>query len=162
MQKSYRRAAISRRETMRLIGASAGLLAGAAGSNPFGDATAAAASSPHVEALHPEKNLIDVAPDMAPGIASDLAKLTAENFERLVGESFAVDQYQVTLRRVRRGPKSGSGFRNQFALVFKLPHAVPIGSEVLPVTHPAIGRHDLLVTQTADAVDGTVLEICFS
>lgn len=160
MQKSYRRAPISRRETMRLIGASAGLLAGASAPNPFG--TAAAASSPHVDAVHLEKNLIDVAPGVAQGITPDMAKLTAENFERLVGESFAVGQYHVTLRRARRGPKSGSGFRNQFALVFKVPHALPIGSEVLPVTHPAVGRHDLLVTQTADAIGGTVLEICFS
>jgi hypothetical protein len=32
----------------------------------------------------------------------------------------------------------------------------------LAVAHPAIGRHDLLVTQVLDGADGTALEVCFS
>ena len=52
--------------------------------------------------------------------------------------------------------------RQQFAITFELPRDVPIRSEVLPVSHPAIGRHDLLVTQVIDTVDKTALEICFS
>ncbi len=50
--------------------------------------------------------------------AQDLAKLAAEHFEPLVGETFTIGGNEVTLRGVRRGPKTGSRFRKQFAVVF--------------------------------------------
>jgi FG-GAP-like repeat len=70
--------------------------------------------------------------------------------------------YQVTLRDVHRRGRTASRFREQFALVFALPHEVPITSELLSVAHPKMGRHDLLVTQILDGAGGTALEICFS
>ena len=94
-------------------------------------------------------------------MTQDLATLAAEHFEPLVGETFTIGEYQVTLRDVRR-QKIRSRFREQFSITFKVPRDLPIRSERLPVAHPAIGRHDLLVTQILDAADGTALEICFS
>jgi hypothetical protein len=143
----------------RLLGAAAGL-AGAAVTNLFGGGVTAAAALPYADAIFPEKSLVNATQDL---VTQDLAKLAAGHFEQLVGESFTVGQYQVTLRQVRRRQhKSSARFREQFALVFKGPQALPIGSEVLPVTHPAIGRHGLLVTQTVGEINGTALEICFS
>jgi hypothetical protein len=96
--------------------------------------------------------------DMTP----DLAKFAPEHFEPLVGDVFKIGEYQVTLREVHRRGRTASRFREQFALVFALPHEVPITSELLPVAHPKMGRHDLLVTQILDGAGGTALEICFS
>lgn len=90
-----------------------------------------------------------------------LAKLSAEHFEPLVGERFTVGDDTLTLSDVRRGLKSRAGFRQQFALTFNALRDVPAPTDVLPVSHPAIGRHDLLVTQINGPV-GTALEICFS
>ncbi|HUD88300.1 MAG TPA: hypothetical protein VMR17_17805 [Xanthobacteraceae bacterium] len=170
MQKSNRRTTISRRDTMRRLLGAAASLAGAAVTNPFGGGAAAAAALPYAGATFPEKSLVNETQDLLTQdlvtqdlVTQDLAKLAAGHFEQLVGESFTVGQYQVTLRQVRRRQhKSGARFREQFALVFKGPQALPIGSEVLPVTHPAIGQHGLLVTQTVGEINGTALEICFS
>jgi hypothetical protein len=175
MQKSNRRTTISRRDTMRRLLGAAASLAGAAVTNPFGGGAAAAAALPYAAATFPEKSLVNETQDLLTQdlvtqdlvtqdlVTQDLAKLAAGHFEQLVGESFTVGQYQVTLRQVRRRQhKSGARFREQFALVFKGPQALPIGSEVLPVTHPAIGQHGLLVTQTVGEINGTALEICFS
>jgi hypothetical protein len=95
-------------------------------------------------------------------MTQDLAKLAAEHFEPLVGETFTVGEFQLILRDVRRKQKMTSRFREQFAITFKAPRDLPIRSELVSVAHPAIGRHDLLVTQIFDDVDGTALEICFS
>jgi hypothetical protein len=158
MQKSNRRTTISRRDTMRRLLGAAASLAGAAVTNPFGGG--AAAALPYADAIYPEKSLVNGTQDL---VTQDLANLAVGHFEPLVGERFTVGQYQVTLRQVRRRQhKSGARFREQFALVFKAPRALPIGSEVLPVTHPALGRHGLLVTQTVGEINGTALEICFS
>jgi hypothetical protein len=96
------------------------------------------------------------------GMTQDLANLAPEHFEPLIGHTFTIGDHQVTLRDVRRRGRTTSRFREQFSLLFSLPHEIPIGSEVLPVSHPAIGRRDLLVTQVIDGAEGTAIEICFS
>jgi hypothetical protein len=146
MNTSAPTTAISRRNAIRLLAAAA---------------FAAAAAMPRGQADQPEKGSANMPHDIA---KQDLSKLAAEHFEPLVGETFTVGSYQLTLRDVRRGIKTSSRFRHQFAITFKVPHgrALPIRSELLPVAHPAIGRHDLLVTQILDESDGTALEICFS
>jgi hypothetical protein len=95
-------------------------------------------------------------------MTQDLAEFAPEHFEPLIGDVFKIGEYQVTLRDVHRRGRTASRFREQFALVFALPHEVPITSELLPVAHPKMGRHDLLVTQILDGAGGTALEICFS
>jgi hypothetical protein len=150
MTQSNRCATISRREAIRLFAATAAAVTGGVVMNPLCGAARAAASV----AAHPEKGSVQM--------TQDLAQLAAEHFEPLVGETFTIGQYQVTLRDVRRRRTTGSRFREQFALVFTAPHDPSIRSELLPVAHPAIGRYDLLVTQIIDDIDGTVLEICFS
>src|ERR1700691_4584990 len=108
MQKSNRRTTISRRDTMRRLLGAAGSLAGAAVTNPFGGgaaaAAAAAAALPYEGATFPEKSLVNGTKDLLTQdlVTQDLAKLAAGHFEQLVGESFTVGQYQVTLRQVRR------------------------------------------------------------
>jgi Domain of unknown function (DUF6916) len=153
MAGSNRRVTISRRDAIRLFAVTAGVVSGAVAAKAFrGPASAGAAVPP--DAVHSEKGLVTM--------TQDLAKLAAEQFEPLVGETFTVGQYRLTLRDVRRSHKIGSRFREQFAIVFRAPSGLSIRSELLPVAHPAIGRHDLLVTQIMDDMDGTALEICFS
>jgi hypothetical protein len=154
MNESNRHATISRRDAIRLLAVTAAVVTGAVVTNSFPGAARAGVPMPRGDADRPEKGLAEM--------TQDLAQLAAEHFEPLVGETFTVGQYQVTLRDVRRRHKIGSRFREQFALVFKAPQGLPIRSELLPVAHPAIGRYDLLVTQIIDDIDGTALEICFS
>jgi hypothetical protein len=141
----------SRRDAMKLLTA-------AALSGTFVAASPAAAEAPTqravFDAIHLEKGPIDM--------TQDLAKLAPEHFEPLIGHTFTIGDHQVTLRDVRRRGRTTSRFREQFSLLFSLPHEIPIGSEVLAVSHPALGRCDLLVTQVIDEAEGTALEICFS
>jgi len=153
MKESDRPGHISRRDTIRLLPMSATLVAGAgavtASSIPC--AAWAAVSASCETTAHSGRDSADT--------AQDLAKLAAEHFEPLVGETFTIGDNAVTLRNVRRGPKTGSAFREQFAVVFDAPQQLSIPSGPLLVSHPAIGRHDLLVSQI---IDGRALEICFS
>jgi hypothetical protein len=144
---------ISRRDAIRLLAAAGTLVAGLVLAGSLRGAAAAQGAVPRRAAAHLEKGLANM--------THDLAKLTAEHFEPLVGETFTIGEYQVTLRDVRR-QTIRSRFREQFSITFKVPRDLPIRSERLSVTHPAIGRHDLLVTQILDGADGTALEICFS
>lgn len=99
-----------------------------------------------------------------PGSAAtvrDLAKLAADHFEPLVGQTFTIGDNRTTLRSVHRGRNTGTGFRRQFAVVFDAPENLSMRSETLPVSHPAVGGHDLLVTQIIAGSDCTALEICF-
>jgi len=93
---------------------------------------------------------------------ADVGELAAEHFEPLLGEEFTVGGHAATLRSVRRGPATPSRFREQFAVVFDAPRELPIASEPTPVAHPAIGQHDLFVTQMVGGHDRSALEICFS
>lgn len=96
----------------------------------------------------------------SPPTVSDLAKLTAEHFEPLVGQTFMVGTNALTLKKVRRGPNSGPQFRQQFGIVFDAPQWLPFHSETMPVSHPALGRHDLLATQVG--IERGKVEICFA
>jgi hypothetical protein len=142
------RTTTSRREAVQLLVAAA--LSGGAVVSPV----AAAIRRPAFDAIPLEKGLVDM--------AQDLANLAPEHFEPLIGHTFTIGEHEVTLRDVRRRGRTTSRFREQFSLVFSLSHEVPIRSELLPVSHPAIGRCDLLVTQVMDDAQGTALEICFS
>jgi hypothetical protein len=141
----------SRRDAMKLLSA-------AALSGTFVPASPAAAEAPTqravLDAIRLERGSIDM--------TQDLAKLAPEHFEPLIGHTFTIGDHQVTLRDVRRRGRTTSRFREQFSLLFSPPHQIPIGSEVLAVSHPALGRCDLLVTQVMDEAEGTALEICFS
>jgi hypothetical protein len=141
----------SRRDAVRLL-ATAAIFGGAFVTASL-DAAEAAIRRTAIDVVELENGLVDM--------TKDLANLAPEHFEPLIGDTFTIGAYQVTLRDVRRRGPTTSRFREQFALVFSLPHEVPIGSEVLPVSHPAIGQCDLLVTQVIDEVQGTALEICF-
>jgi hypothetical protein len=92
--------------------------------------------------------------------APQLADLTAEHFEPLVGQGFTVGDSVMTLRQVRRGHDSGAQFRQQFGIVFDAPRQ-PTQSEVLPLAHMALGRHDVLVSPVG-AGSGASLEIYFA
>jgi hypothetical protein len=93
---------------------------------------------------------------------SDLAKLTAEHFEPLVGQTFVVGANSLTLQKVRRGRNSGAEFRQQFGIVFHAPQPLPFHSQTMQVSHPALGRHDLLATQIGNGFDPGKVEICFA
>lgn len=90
-----------------------------------------------------------------------LTRFAAEHFEPLAGQAFMVDGHRVKLRAIRRGPATPSRFRDQFALSFSAPPAPSIASGLVSVAHPAIGRHDMLVTEVIDG-PGRTLEICFA
>jgi len=141
-------ATISRRDAIRLIAATpasgavfASSLPGVASATILASAKAGAGALPHGSTA----------------AMQGLAKLTAAHFEPLVGETFSIGGDRLTLTEVRRGPASGAPFRQQFALTFNAPRH-SMSSDIVPVSHPAIGRHDLHVAQVARAE----LEICFS
>ncbi|WP_298604036.1 hypothetical protein [uncultured Sphingorhabdus sp.] len=94
-------------------------------------------------------------------MTTELRDLTAEHFEALIGETFEIDGQKTVLRSVRRGPPTPSRFRDQFALTFDTPANTKIRSDVVSVIHPAVGEHNLLVTQVIHSVQPTALEICF-
>lgn len=142
----------SRRDVSRLM-AAAMLTGGAAALGVISVADAAVPALPSGTFIHPNKGLMHM--------TNDLAKLSAEHFDALIGERFAIGDQTLTLRSVRRGPETPSRFREQFSLTFDIPNGSAIRSEVLPVAHPAIGAHQLLVTQVMDSVHPTSLEICF-
>jgi hypothetical protein len=122
--------------------------------SPPPSAKAASTTIPAGYLRHPQKGLVRM--------TSDLAKLDADHFESLVGQVFKIGDGQATLRTVRRGPETPGKFRDQFSLMFETPEGLRMGSEVVTVEHPAIGRQDLLVTQVMDGAKGTALQICFS
>lgn len=143
MTETHKTSAIGRRDALGLIAAT--VVADVALSLPLQAATMSAgatAASPHA--------------------ASDLAKLTAEHFEPLVGQTFMVGTDALTLKKVRRGYDSGPNFRRQFGILFDAPQPLPFQSETMAVWHPVIGRHDLLATQVGNGVDRGKVEICFS
>jgi hypothetical protein len=142
-------ASISRRDAVRLL-AAASLSSGVL----IGISTIEARAGIQASDIVDQKGSADM--------TQDLAKFAPEHFEPLIGDVFKIGEYQVTLQDVHRRGRAASRFREQFALVFALPHEVPITSELLPVAHPKMGRHDLLVTQILDGAGGTALEICFS
>jgi hypothetical protein len=145
---------VSRRHFNRVLAAAAAYAAAAGVIGSFCSKALASDAAPRGYAFHPEKGLVKM--------TQDLAKLAAEHFETLIGETFAVGEYRLKLRSVRRMTETPSRFRNQFSITFDVPRGLPIQSEVLPVSHQAIGRHDLLVTQVFDDIDGTAIEICFA
>ena len=76
MARSNRRATINRRDAIRLFAVTASVVLGAVAAKAFrGPASAEAAVPP--DAVHSEKGLVTM--------TLDLAKLTAEQFEPLVG-----------------------------------------------------------------------------
>ena len=86
--------------------------------------------------------------------------MAPEHFEPLVGETFSVGEHRVTLRAIRLGPATPAQFRQQFAVTFSVPPARSLGLAPVRVAHPAIGGHDLFVTDVNQGADRS-LEICF-
>jgi hypothetical protein len=141
-----------RRDAVKLLAAAA--LSGAAAVLTSPVAAGAAIGRWAFESISLEKGPIDM--------TQDLAQLAAEHFEPLIGHTFIIGEHPVTLRGVQRRGRPMPQFREQFSLLFSLPHEVPIESELLPVSHPAFGQCELLVTQVIDGAEGRALEICFS
>lgn len=141
-------ATISRRDAIRLIAATPASGAVAATSLPGVAAAATAALADDAGGRFPHSSAAAM---------RSLARLAASHFEPLVGEAFSIGGDRVILAEVRRGPASGGRFREQFALTFSAPQR-PMSADVVPVSHPAIGRHDLHVA----SINGSALEICFS
>jgi hypothetical protein len=127
------------------------LAAGAVG--VVGIASTAEAAVPHGHRRHSTKGSI--------AMTKELGEFTIEHFETLVGENFVINGQEARLLTVRRGLATPARFREPFSLSFATPAGTTIRSEVVPVFHPAIGRHDLLVTQVIDSEQPTALEICF-
>jgi len=146
--KESNRPAINRRNAIGLLAATPVI------ATPLGAASIAEACGLHADAARLSQD--------STGVAPDLANLTAGDFEPLVGKAFMVGDHQLTLKNVRRGPESASRFRRQFAVVFNPPRDVSIGSEQMAVSHPAIGRHHLLVGQVGIGPQGSAVEICFA
>ena len=138
--------AIGRRDALGLIAAT--VVADAVWSGPL-----QAAALPGTPAAGTAARLTTGAPQ--------LAELTAEHFEPLVGQAFTVGDSMMTLRKVRRGCESGPRFREQFGIVFDAPRELALQSDILPLSHPAVGRHDVLVGQVG-APGSAKLEICFA
>jgi hypothetical protein len=141
-------AAISRRDAISLIAATSASGVVLTGLHPV--ATMAGASALGADAAGMTQNEVTTAPG--------LANLAAEHFEPLIGQKFRIGSDEVSLSEVRHGLESGSPFRRQFALTFDASRGSPIGGEIMPLSHPAIGRHELHVT----GATGRALEICFS
>ncbi len=147
MTEAHKTSAIGRRDALGLIAAT--VVADVALSLPARAAAMSAEAAAGATAASPRA-------------VSDLAKLTAEHFEPLVGQTFMVGENALTLGKVRRGQNSGPRFRQQFGIVFHAPQRLSFHSETLQVSHPAVGRHDLLATQVSNGVDRGKVEICFA
>jgi hypothetical protein len=153
MKDENRSGMISRRDAMGLFAATPALGANVALSNALRGTALAGAS------------VLSAGVANACGYAaapSELSQLAAEHFEPLVGDTFLVGDASVTLRDVRRGLPTQPGFRQQFAMTFDAPQTLSISSDIASLSHPAIGQHDLFVTEVIESADRKSLEICFS
>jgi hypothetical protein len=144
--KESNRPAINRRDAIGLLAASPVI------ASPLGAAAWAGASGLGTDAVQHGQGPLRM--------AANSAKLTAEHFEPLIGKTFAVGQHRLMLKKVRRGPKTASRFRQQFAIEFHAPQELTLADGPLSVSHPAIGRQQLLVTQVGKGA-GRAVEICF-
>jgi hypothetical protein len=149
MKDTSRAGLISRRDAIGLFAAMPALGANAALTNVFGGSALLGPTVLGAEAA-----------SACAGASHELSELSVEQFEALVGETFAVGDSLATLRDVRRGPDSP--FRQQFAMTLDAPQSASIASDLVAVSHPAIGEHDLFVTQISDGADRKALEICFA
>lgn len=141
-------AAVSRRDAIRLIAATP------ASGAVFATSLPGIASASRLPSARPFAH----GSAATQGAMTGLADLAVKHFEPLVGETFSIGGERATLTEVRRGPESGAPFRQQFALTFRAPQHCSLPSDIVPVSHPALGRHDLHVTQFGAAT----LEVCFS
>lgn len=150
MEETNRPAGINRRDVIGLLTVTPTLVSSPVLANTFGAAAQAASTAFADRARHRK---------LAASSAQHLARLAAEHFEPLVGDTFTIGEDKVTLSGVRRGHRSR--YRDQFAVVFSAPRNASVPLEPLSVSHPAIGQHDLLVTEVLDGGGRTALEICF-
>ena len=146
MTQTHRSPPIGRRDALGLIAAT--VVADAVCSGPL-----QAAALPGTPAASTAAGLTG---------APQLAELTAEHFEPLLGQDFTVGDSMMTLRNVRRGCKSGARFRQQFGIVFDAPRQLTPLSDILPLAHPAVGRHDVLVGHVGAPGGDVRVEICFT
>lgn len=152
MTQKHRVPVIGRRDALGLIAATVAADAVWTGTlHAAGSSTAPATDA--VSAANPEAAMDNNAPP--------LAGLTADHFEPLVGQSFMLGDRAMTLRKVRRGHNSGPQFRQQFGIVFDAPRDIALRSEILPLSHPTLGRHDVLVSPVGGP-GSPGLDICFA
>lgn len=92
----------------------------------------------------------------------NLSELNAEILQELVGQQFKIGSTRLELLSIDQRFENQKNFRNSFSLFFDAPKDLVQFSKVIPVSHPKIGTHELLVSQVFDADRGSVLEICFA
>lgn len=144
-------AAINRRDAISIIAVTAALGAALTGAQPIVTVTGASALDKETAGN----------PQNAGEATQSLENLAAKDFESLIGEKFTIGGEEATLSEVRHGHRSPGQLRQQFSLTFDVSWDLPIDADIMPFSHPAIGRHELLVTHVNGAGSGT-LEICFS
>jgi hypothetical protein len=79
-----------------------------------------------------------------------LDELTHEDFEAHIGETFGIGKAAVTLKSVTAGKPGPKQFRTQVSLIFEADSDIGVEAAVVPVSHPDLGRFDLMVHRTAD------------
>ena len=79
---------------------------------------------------------------------ADLADLTADDFEPLLGDRFRLDDHAVELSEVNRSGQSGAS-REQFSLVFSGGSDPPLPQAIYGLEHPKVGRLELFIVPIA-------------
>jgi hypothetical protein len=94
-----------------------------------------------------------------------LDRLTAADFEPLIGSAFAVDRAgggaAAELVSVTPG-RAGPGGRVGFSLVFRAATPAAWGQGTYPLTHPRLGRLDLFLVPVGREAGGLLLEAVFN
>lgn len=91
-----------------------------------------------------------------------MKELEVDHFEPLVGEAFRIGEFDITLKKVIRGPETPPRFRSQFSLIFNCPEDFPERWIIAPVSHPRIGSHDMMATRIVGWDEAFEVEITFN
>ncbi len=102
------------------------------------------------------------------GGAPDLASLVVADFEALEGATLRVqpaegDAIQLRLIEVRELPARGPRPRGRvpFSILLEGPSDAPLAQDLYPISHPALGKHDLLVVPVVTRRSRPVYEVIF-
>ncbi len=95
-----------------------------------------------------------------------LDNLTLQDFEKIVGETFAIDfgehgTLAAKLAEVSAG-KGPSKNREPFSIVFHCPHPAPPAQGMYPVSHSDIGELALFLVPIHGDDKGVVFEAVFN
>lgn len=95
-----------------------------------------------------------------------LDKLTLQDFEKLVGETFSIDfgdagKLDAKLAEATAN-KSPSKNRDPFSIVFHCPHPAPAAQGVYPVSHADTGELALFLVPISSNDEGVAYEAVFN